>query len=66
MRSNPARGKEDIQRRVLARLELVTDDRHLALEDFLLEEGVGHAIGFEVEGPGQVIVRDRNYLVIVG
>ena len=51
---------------VLTGFELVAHHGELALEVFLLDEGIDHAVGFEVEGPAQVVVGGREGLEIVG
>ena len=64
------RGREDsfqqhIGRTVLARLELVPDDGHLAVEIGLGDERVHHAIRLEVERPAKILVRGRERLEVV-
>ena len=51
--------------RVLAHLELVAHDRHLAVEVLLRDERVHHAVGLEIERPAQVLVGRLEGLEVV-
>ena len=53
------------RRRVLASLEFVAHHGHLRIQVLLLDEAVHHAVGLEVNGELQVLVRGRQGLEIV-
>ena len=57
---------EDTEGAVLSRLHLVPDHRHLRVEILGGDEGVDHAVGFEVEGPLQVVLRGGEGFEVVG
>ena len=53
-------------RLVLAHLELVAHHGHFAVEILLLDEGIDHAVGFEIERPAQVFLGGIEGFVVVG
>jgi len=57
---------EDRARAVLAHLELVAHDCHLAVEIGLRDEGIHHPVGFHADRPGEIVVGRGERLVVVG
>ena len=57
---------QEIRGAVLAGLELVSHHRHLGIEVRLGDEGVEHAVGFEIERPGEIGLARGEGLEIVG
>ena len=51
---------------VLTRLELIADDGEFFIEIGLADEGVYHAVSFQIEGPFQILVRGLEGLIVIG
>ncbi len=57
---------QNVLRIVLAAFHFVADDRHFAVEIFLGDERIDHAVGFHRQYPVEVLVGRGERLVIVG
>ena len=57
--------QQDIGRTVLAGLQLVSHDGHLAVEIRFGDERVHHPVGLQIERPAQVLVGGRERLEVV-